>query len=316
MEKLDHGFKKKTITKIIKSKINQWLNTIDNEELKEKIRSNYILTGGAICSMLQGETPNDFDIYFKDQDVCLHVANYYLSKIEKKSDLVGYIQAKPVDGHVRIMIKSAGIVEGVDGLDGYRFFELCPPEELDKYMDKDILKKKEKYSVSLISTNAISLNDGIQIVTRFVGEPDAIHHNYDFIHTTNYYTERTGLVLNQPALESIISKEIRYVGSLYPVCSMFRLKKFIKRGWSVTAGEMLKIAFDISKLDLSRPEVLREQLVGVDYAYFSQILSILNSGSREIDRTYLAEVINKVFDKVDDHEQDALENIIKNEVKL
>jgi len=315
MEKLDHGFKKKTITKIIKTKINTWLATIENEDLKKVIKENYILTGGAIASMLLGELPNDFDIYFKTQDSCLQVANYYLGKVKSSSNLVSQIEARPVDGHVRIMIKSAGVIEGEDGLDGYRFFELCPPEELDKYMDKSILKKKDKYGISLISTNAISLNDGIQIVTRFVGDPSQIHHNYDFAHTTNYYTERTGLVLNQSALEAILTKEIKYIGSLYPVCSMFRLKKFIKRGWTITAGEMLKIAFDISKLDLSRPEVLREQLVGVDYAYFSQILNILNSGSREIDRTYLAEVINKVFDEVEDGEEDALETIIKNEVK-
>lgn len=315
MQKLDHGFRQKTIAKIIRGKINDWLKSIDNEDLKKVIKENYILTGGAITSMLQGQMPNDYDVYFKTQDSCLQVANYYLGKVSNNSSLVSRIEARPVDGAVRIMVKSAGVIEGQDGLDGYRFFELCPPEEMDKYFDKSKLKTKDKYGIGLISTNAISLNDGIQVITRFVGDPTEIHKNYDFVHTTNYFTEATGLVLNQPALESIITKELKYVGSLYPLCSMFRTRKFIKRGWSITAGEMLKIAFDISQLDLKNPSVLREQLVGVDYAYFYQVLNLLNNRAGNIDRTYLIEIINKVFDEADD-EIDELEKVSKNEVEL
>lgn len=316
MQKLDHGFRQKTIVKVIKAKVNDWIKTIDNDDLKKVIRENYILTGGAITSMLLGEMPNDFDIYFKTPDSALQVANYYLNKITNNdSGLVSTIKAVSVDNAVRIMIKSAGVVEGEDGLSGYRFFELCPPEEMEKYFDKKKLKSKDKYGIALISTNAISLNDGIQVITRFVGDPTEIHKNYDFVHTTNFYTEKTGLVLNQPALESIITKELKYVGSLYPLCSMFRTRKFIKRGWSITAGEMLKIAFDISQLDLTNPSVLREQLVGVDYAYFFQVLNLLNNRSGNIDRTYLIEIINKVFDEADD-EIDELEKVSKNEVKL
>lgn len=78
---------------------------------------------------------------------------------------------------------------------------------------------------------------------------------------------------------------------------------------------MLKIAFDISQLDLKNPSVLREQLVGVDYAYFYQVLGLLNNRAGNIDRTYLIEVINKVFDEADD-EIDELEKVSKNEVEL
>src|SRR3546814_5103821 len=82
------------------------------------------------------------------------------------------------------------------------------------------------YRPVFMSTNAITLSDKIQIVLRFYGEADAIHENYDFVHCTNYWTSKdANLTPRQPALESLLCKEIRYVGSKYSVCSVIRLRK-------------------------------------------------------------------------------------------
>jgi hypothetical protein len=134
----------------------------------------------------------------------------------------------------------------------------------------------------------------VQVIFRFTGPPEEIHHNFDFVHCTNWYADGE-LHLNQAALEAILSKELQYIGSLYPICSVFRIKKFLQRGWTITAGTMLKISWDISELDLSQREVLQEQLVGMDAAYFHQVIALLREGDT-IDRTYLYELINRVFD--------------------
>lgn len=289
------GFKKKTIVKNIREKMDDWIKSISDEKLREQIKSDYIVTGGAIASMLQGQLPNDYDIYFKTPEIAKNVTDYYLNKISANNERVE-IFAEITEQGIKTVIKSAGIA-GQDSMDDYQYFESLTPSQIDEYFDKWKLKSKSSYDIALISSNAISLNDDIQIITRFVGDPKEIHKNYDFIHTTNYYTPSEGLVLNQPALESILAKELKYVGSLYPICSMFRIKKFIERGWTITAGEMLKIAFDINKLDLTDMNILKEQLIGVDAAYFNEVLSILNeTNSKELDRTYLFEVINRVFD--------------------
>jgi hypothetical protein len=72
----------------------------------------------------------------------------------------------------------------------------------------------------------------------------------DFVHATNYFTFEEGLVTNVAALESILTKSLRYQGSLYPLTSVIRMKKFIQRGWTVNAGEILKMLFQVSELDL------------------------------------------------------------------
>ena len=96
-------------------------------------------------------------------------------------------------------------------------------------------------------------------------------------------------------MEATLTKELKYVGSRYPICSLFRLKKFIRRGWTITAGETLKIAWDINKLNLMDREILYDQLCGVDAAYFHEIIAALK-GVGDIERTYLFELINRVFD--------------------
>jgi hypothetical protein len=57
-------------------------------------------------------------------------------------------------------------------------------------------------------------------------------------------------VLRAEALESILTKELRYVGSRYPLCSVIRTRKFLARGWTINAGQYVKMCFQISQLDL------------------------------------------------------------------
>lgn len=294
------GFKKKTIEQTIVNQIKGWLQSIEDIELRDTVKKHYIVTGGAITSMLQGDLPNDYDVYLDNTEVAARLANYYVSRlpaVDNEKTRIPIVEVPPEGGRVTVKVKSAGIAgEDIDQ-DQYDYFESYPNpnKRISQYLEGAMQKDTGKYTALAITTNAITLTDKIQIVLRFVGPANEIHKNYDFAHTTNYFTESEGVVLNQPALESILSKELKYVGSLYPICSMFRIKKFIQRGWTITAGEMLKIAWDISKLNLNDREVLQEQLTGVDAAYFNQLISLLEEG-KEIDRTYLFELVNRVFD--------------------
>jgi hypothetical protein len=297
------GFKRKTIVKAITSKIENWLKSIEDENLRKEVGEHYIVTGGAITSMLLGQNPNDYDLYIDNTSTAEKLAKYYLSKIPTSDNYKDHIrEVKVFEGRVSIFIKSAGLATVDDNQKDYRYFEMEGTEQDQQdYFEKFDVKTKEKYVPILISSNAITLSSSVQIILRFVGPAQEIHKNYDFLHCTNYYTPTEGLVLNQKALESIMCKELKYVGSLYPICSMFRIKKFIKRGWTITAGEMLKIAYDINKLNLNDINVLRDQLTGVDAAYFLEVINILRKeNTKELDRTYLFDTINRVFDEADE----------------
>jgi hypothetical protein len=319
--------KAKTIKSVISNKINDWLSSIDDSETRKLATKNTIVTGGCIASMLLNEKVNDYDLYFRDHETARVLAEYYVNKFKENcSEAAG---AKSIfvcdDGdRIKIKIQSAGIASENENKP-YQFFETRADGEAGEYVgvimedviddptsiDPDNIEDvyidleekalecvgKPKYRPVFLSTNAITLSNKIQLVLRFFGEPDEIHANYDYIHCTNYWQSWDGhLELRKGALESLLSRELFYVGSKYPVCSIFRLRKFIRRGWTINAGQILKILLQVSDLDLTNFEVLQDQLTGVDCAYFTEILNkVSDKYPDKINSAYLIEIIDRMF---------------------
>jgi len=281
------GMKKKTINQIIVKKVDKWLATIKDNDLRQECSTNVVVTGGCIASMLLGEEVNDYDIYFTKFETACKVADYYLADFlaERTADHYDMTTQKMKDtlgrDRVRIVIKSAGVVGNQEAM-GESTEEVRP--------------SKPDYAPIFLSSNAITLKGGVQLILRFFGGPEAIHENFDFIHCMNYWTPKEGVVLNPDAMEALLSKTLVYRGSLYPVCSVFRSKKFIERGWNINAGQYLKMILQINELDLKDFEILEEQLTGVDVAYFTEILNKAKSKNPlTVETAYLIEIINRMF---------------------
>lgn len=301
------GLKRKTIKSIIEKKLADWLKTLPGD-LRTKVQDKIIVTGGCIASMLLGETINDFDIYLSDQEAVSLLAHYYVTEFIKNKNTKGGFNEKTcvpfvrvLDDRVSIYVKSAGIVgENEEEID-YEYFEQTE-NDVQEYIDKVVqeTEKLAKYHPLFLSENAITLSDKVQIVIRFYGNPDEIHKNYDYVHATNYYFSGTKeLVLRNKALESLLAKNLIYTGSLYPICSLFRMRKFMDRGWRISAGEITKMAFQISELNLKDPKVLKEQLTGVDAAYFYELIRLVTNWMEEnpgkdVDASYVITLVDKL----------------------
>lgn len=286
--------KAKTIKALLRKTIDEWLASIDDSVVRDAAAKNTIVTGGCIASMLLKEAVNDFDVYFRDAATIEAVARHYVNKFGAAN-----LSVDVTDGRIRI-----ATANGYRGETMGRVEALGDSGEIEDTYDateQAALQTEDdgqpKYRPVFLSTNAITLSHKLQIVLRFYGEPDAIHENYDFVHCTNYWTSwNDELVLRQPALEALLARELRYVGSKYPVCSVIRLRKFIKRNWTVNAGQILKMLMQISKLDLTDPLVLEDQLTGVDSAYFCQLMAKLREKDPEkVNAAYLVEIIDRMF---------------------
>lgn len=292
----------KTIIKVLNKKIEDWLITIDDEELKKKIKQDVIVTGGSITSMILGETINDFDIYFRTKETTLKVAKYYVGKFNIKNNVDSdscYVSEETINNikngeeeRVTIFISSSGVAQ--DSVLATKEID----EETDQVIDEN---ENEKYSPSFLSQNAITLTNKLQIIIRFYGEPEDIHKNFDFVHATCYFDySKQKLSYTLEALRSMQTKKLKYIGSLYPICSLFRMRKFINRGWNISAGEIFKISLQVSTLDLTNTDVLREQLTGVDYLYFQHLVSAIeqyqkSNPDQKITHSYIYELINRIF---------------------
>ncbi len=301
------GMQNKTIKKALTNKLNDWLETIKDPEVREAARKDVIVTGGAIPSLIMGDPVKDYDVYFRTKSTTILVAQYYTKLFgEMYPDrLAPYVKQAEIynikgelEERVVIWVSDAGITSATDTDDANEE----SVEDVEREEDTSLLK----YRPVFLSENAISLSHTVQLVTRFYGSPEEIHDNFDFIHAMCWF-DLYNNELHTPiqALRSMQSMSLYYVGSLYPVCSLFRLRKFIKRGWKVSAGEILKIALQISDIDLSDPKVLKEQLVGVDALYFNMLITALSATNNEafkdengkvsIPTPYVIKVIDKVF---------------------
>lgn len=306
----------RNIKSVCRKKIEQICESLPEEALKLLFRNNAIITGGAIASMLLGEPVNDFDIYFRTREATLTFARYYVRKfLEAKTlknkaggQIVMYVDETDPN-RIKIKIQSAGVASE-SSPDTYQYFEQLDPDRGDaaEYVDAALTaaeqkkqqeeeEKLPKYRPVFLTQNAISLAGKVQLVTRFYGEPDQIHENYDYVHCTNYFTAWNGnLVLRPAAMEALLARDLRYIGSRYPLCSLVRTRKFIQRGWKISAGQFLKIAMNLQQFDLTKVDVLEDQLTGVDTAFFNQlIVALKDRDPTQVDTAYLVELIDRLF---------------------
>lgn len=286
--------------------------------------------------MLLKENVNDFDLYFTNKETVLAVANYYVAEFKKshpKSEAEVYDGANKdhiasfggggtglnmTPERVKIIIQSSGIegeqptesdeesnfnaqqstLQGVTAADDFVI------DGID-YTPPGTTPVKPKYRPVFLSANAISLSDQVQLIIRFYGNADEIHENFDYVHAMNYWSSKEKEVfLKQDALEAILSKELLYIGSKYPLCSIIRTRKFLKRGWTINAGQYLKMCFQVSELDLTNVAVLEDQLTGVDVAYFNMLINAVKTHEEnekkegkpyKLEYGYLATIIDKMF---------------------
>ena len=209
----------KNIKKSLNAKLDDWLKSVDDAEIKKEIANNVIITGGAIVSLLTGEKVHDYDVYFKTKDSLFKVAKYYIKQWngaghKKSAELI-----EEENGRVKCFIQSDGVAGEEE--------EPAIPEEFEENelqgMESEQESDKPKYRPVYLTSNAITLSDKIQIVTRFFGEVEEIHKNYDYAHCTCAWSSwDNNLSLPQKSLECIINKELYYIGSKYPLCYIIR----------------------------------------------------------------------------------------------
>lgn len=312
--------KAKTIKAVLRKKIDEWLATIEDESVRPLAKANTIITGGCIASMLLREKVNDYDLYFRNKETAQAVAEYYVKrfKVKNRKGIVCPISVEAEGDRIRIVIKSAGVASEEGAEVPYRYFESSPDGVAGGYVSEimqdpgqieDAYEETERaaletedddrplYRPVFLSTNAITLSHRIQIIIRFWGEADSIHENYDFVHCTCYWQSwDSKLVLQPAALEAMLARELRYVGSKYPLCSLIRIRKFVARNWTINAGQIVKICMQLNEMDLTNIEVLEDQLTGVDVAYFVELIHKLKADDPEkVNTAYLIEIIDRLF---------------------
>ncbi len=175
------------ISNILDDVVTQWLDSIDNEELRNTFAENVLVAGGSIGSLIRNETPNDYDLFFRNQETVNLISNYY--------------QQYDNSGNFRIII---------------------------------------------ITENAVTFENGIQLVLKYSGDLKQLWNNFDFRHTKIGFDYRTKQIQydNQAVLDSINNKQLFYedfnkVNNLD--LTLERVIKRINEGWGINRPSYLTL---------------------------------------------------------------------------
>lgn len=164
------------------------------------------------------------------------------------------------DENIRDIIKEYSFISGgcipsmlmdeyVNDFDFYFITEQSANKVREYYKNCDV---KEKYSVKLITDNAVNLTNKIQLVTKFYGLPNRVVEKFDWAHIKSYFwfnkdNRHEELVIDDSVYRIINEKELIYTGSDYPLSSLLRVRKYIKKGWYVSTSTMTHIVLDAVK---------------------------------------------------------------------
>ena len=313
----------KTIGRLCREAMEEWIASLPTE-LQQPAMEDAFLTGGAIASLFLAERVNDWDIYFRTTTTAQAVAEHYVQRFKDcapaglKDDPKIHRIAVRVDGsRVTVHVQSAGVVSATSGESDYQYFEgdtAERPDLIDEYVNvvfdfqANRVEVESDYTPVLMSGNAITLGRAdkrkapLQMILRFTGEPAEVHKNFDWAHATNWFDLKHGLVTNTTALGCLLTRELIYQGTRYPLAALIRSYKFMDRGWQRPhAGHMLVLTQELAGLNWDDPHTWYDQLTGVDFAYFHEVIARIRKllaegvGMEEIVHSYLAQIVEEVM---------------------
>ena len=115
----------------------------------------------------------------------------------------------------------------------------------------------------------------VQLISRFTGDAHTIFEWFDFTITHGAYDFSKGdFVFGPRFLPDLAARRLIYSGfSKYPICAMYRTKKYMSRGYSISGATIMHIALAIVQLKISNYRELKEQLMGVDTMFLQGLLA-------------------------------------------
>lgn len=177
---------------------------------------------------------------------------------------------------------------GKPDIDGFRkgWMEL-PDKEVKRLFNSDSAETWEKNGVN------------IQLIKKIYGTPKEIINQFDFtICMCAYDPINDKFVMHDNFLNHLAMKLVYYNPGKYPINSLYRMKKYMEKGYNVPAVEIIKIALTINNLKMENYRDLRDQLEGIDTVLLADITdALMEKKDIKYEFTEALEFMNKILDE-------------------
>lgn len=206
------------------SKQKEFCSSIKSRKLRKIFRKDTYFAGGAISSLLRGEEPNDYDIFFKSQEALNAIVSYYVE-----------------DHNLRYEGTNDGCRIGLGG------GKLILSKEFVMSDDNN----NEDMNPIVFSERAITFPGGFQLILKADDEDGKAYEKFDFVHCMGHFNPfEYKLTVKEEVLAAVNTKQLIYNSqSTDPMGSSKRLLKFVSRGWEITNKEHMKVLKKVSQIE-------------------------------------------------------------------
>ncbi len=170
-----------------------------------------------------------------------------------------------------------------------------------------------EYSNTFTSKNALTFYGGkntVQVIIKpglFQDNVKDIVDQFDFTVCQAGIDPKTETFYCAPDFfPDLAARRLNYnVKAKYPLASLWRSRKYQKKGFTIRASELVKLALRLGEFNLKDIDTLKDQLEGVDSSYLRPFLGYLDGQlteeNRQIDLdnvySYLSDYLDREHDE-------------------
>ena len=155
----------------------------------------------------------------------------------------------------------------------------------------------------LSTDTAMTHNDSktkqiFQLICATYADPENMLDTFDFTICMAAWKQTGEFIFNDRFLQHCSQKRLCFnTNAKFPICSLWRALKYIKRGYKLPAIDLIKIALCINNVDLKNRKELKRQLMGIDTMFLKKLTDALDKdGELSYDFGEALEMLNNLFE--------------------
>jgi hypothetical protein len=225
------------------------------------IKYGYI-AGGAVLSVFSSKKINDYDLYFYSKELMIS----FLEEIKFVNKRVDWSNKEKRPKIIKLSMKDIILIHSTDNADTF-----------------------------------IHKNQTYQVIKAFFGSPLHLFRYFDYSVCMGAYLPSEKIFhLNSNFLLDIASGYMHFnIGTEYPIASLVRLSKYMRKGYKINGTEMIKIALCINNLNIKTYADLKKHLLGIDTQFLAEITIKLESEpNKEYDYNYFLTMLDECLENI------------------
>jgi hypothetical protein len=186
-------------------------------------------------------------------------------------------------------------------------------EKLKKHMislsENQMNPKIGKVIISITTPNSFNFSVGNKIFQLILlddliqTDTKKIIEQFDFTVCMGAYDFQTNsFVFDKDFFNHLSQRSLVYnINSQYPFASLYRVIKYIKKGFKISGIEMIKLGLKCNNIKINNYQELRKQLLGIDTLFLKDLTDKFNSSEmaeKEYDFNYFLGLMDDYLSKI------------------